>query len=137
MYGTVSLDEQLSFEVKSTRVNVLRIHPHRDGKIFDEDYIQLLGSDLLQHIIEDSGADYVLYFGDVQKISTAALGKLLRFAEEHEKARGGARVGLTNLSEYNYELISMTRLDDPSRDHYVEVDATVEDCVARKYREAA
>jgi len=135
MHGRATLDRELSFEAGDVRVNVLRIHPEEDGRIVEDGHIQELGRDLLAHLASDSRADYVLYFGDVKMTTSAALGKLIEFNRRHQELRGSRSATLTNLSDYDRELIKVTRLDDPSGEpkYYFEVDKTIGDYKKRRF----
>ncbi|TWT48459.1 STAS domain-containing protein [Botrimarina hoheduenensis] len=79
-----------------------------DSKIIDEQEIQELGQELYDLVERDNRAKIVLNFGEVEFLSSAALGKLISF---EKKSRGKkAKLVLTNIRPEIYEVFMITKL---------------------------
>jgi anti-anti-sigma factor len=92
---------------ESSSISVVRF---KDQKIIDPESIQDLGEELFALIDKDERQKIVLNFGNVEFLSSAALGKLITF---HKKAkRIGASIVLTNISPEIYQVFKITKLDE-------------------------
>ena len=79
-----------------------------DSKIIDEQEIQELGQELYALVERDDRKKIVLNFGDVEFLSSAALGKLISF-EKKARTRQ-AELILTNIRPEIYEVFAITKL---------------------------
>jgi len=87
------------------KVTVVRF---MDRKILDEAVIQELGAEL-HALAEESGSQLLLNFSDVEFLSSAALGQLIRL-DKSLKANGGS-VKLCQILPQIYEVFALTKLD--------------------------
>jgi anti-sigma B factor antagonist len=80
-----------------------------DRKILDEQNIQVIGEQLFS-LVDDQGRRKVLLnFGNVEYLSSAALGKLITL---HKKLTSlGGRLILCNIDPQIYEVFEITKLD--------------------------
>ena len=80
-----------------------------DRKILDEQNIQKIGEDLFS-LVDDSGHGKILLnFGNVEYLSSAALGKLIAL---NKKIKGiGGKLVLCNINDGIREVFEITRLD--------------------------
>jgi anti-sigma B factor antagonist len=103
---------------ESSSITVVRF---KDQKIIDPEAIQELGQELFDLIDKDERQKIVLNFGNVEFLSSAALGKLITF---HKKAkRIGASLILTNITPEIYQVFTITKLDDLFEIKNTEADA--------------
>src|SRR5207302_8988155 len=80
-----------------------------DRKILDEQNIQKIGEDLFSLVDELGRRKILLNFGNVEYLSSAALGKFINL---HKKVRGaGGKLVLCNIAQHLYEVFEITRLD--------------------------
>jgi len=80
-----------------------------DRKILDEQNIQILGDQLFSLVDHDGLRKLLLNFGNVEYLSSAALGKLITL---NKKLQGvGGRLVLCNIDPQIYEVFEITRLD--------------------------
>lgn len=91
---------------ESANVSVVRF---KDQKIIDPETIQELGDELFDLVEKDERSKLVLNFGNVEFLSSAALGKLITF--EKKVKRAGATLMLTNISPEIYQVFAITNLD--------------------------
>ena len=103
---------------ESANVSVVRF---RDQKIIDPEAIQELGQELFDLIDREERRKIVLNFGNVEFLSSAALGKLITF--EKKAKRIGAELILTNISSEIYQVFAITNLDKLFRIKDTESDA--------------
>ena len=80
-----------------------------DSKILDEANIEQIGDRLFALIRERDQPKMVLDFANVDHLSSAALGKLLRVREEINKRNGQLR--LCGIKPQIYEVFTITKLD--------------------------
>ena len=79
-----------------------------DSKIIDEAEIQEFGQELYDLVERDGRKKIVLNFGNVEFLSSAALGKLIGF-DKRVKQRG-AELMLSNIRPEIYEVFAITKL---------------------------
>jgi anti-sigma B factor antagonist len=80
-----------------------------DRKILDEQNIQVIGDQLFSLVDHDGLRKLLLNFGNVEYLSSAALGKLITL---NKKLQGvGGRLVLCNIDQQIYEVFEITRLD--------------------------
>ena len=92
-----------------------------DRKILDEAIIQELGSEL-QQVLEQSGkSNMLLCFENVEFLSSAALGKLIKLNVTVKK--NGGQLKLSNIRPEIYEVFAITKLNKVFEIHDDETDA--------------
>jgi anti-sigma B factor antagonist len=81
-----------------------------DKKILDEQNIQIIGEQLFR-LVDDLGrTKLLLNFGNVEYLSSAALGKLITL---NKKVKGvGGKLVLCNIAPNIYEVFEITRLNN-------------------------
>lgn len=80
-----------------------------DKKILDEQNIQMIGDDLFRLVDELGRRKILLNFTNVEFMSSAALGKLIRL---HQKLAGvGGKLILCGISKGIMEIFELTKLD--------------------------
>jgi anti-sigma B factor antagonist len=80
-----------------------------DKKILDEQNIQMIGDDLFRLVDEMGRRKILLNFTNVEFMSSAALGKLIRL---HQKlATAGGKLVLSGISKGIMEIFEITKLD--------------------------
>jgi anti-sigma B factor antagonist len=80
-----------------------------DRKILDEQNIQIIGEQLFGLVDEDGYRKVILNFGNVEYLSSAALGKLITLNKKLQQA--GGRLVLCNIDPQIYEVFEITKLD--------------------------
>ena len=80
-----------------------------DKKILDEQNIQIIGEQLFSLVDEEGLRKIVLNFGNVEYLSSAALGKLITLNKKLQAAQG--RLVLCNIHPQIYEVFEITKLD--------------------------
>src|SRR5213080_5143560 len=80
-----------------------------DRKILDEQNIQVIGEQLFSLVDESGRKKLLLNFGNVEYMSSAALGKLITLNKKVQAA--GGRLVLCNIDPQIYEVFEITRLD--------------------------
>jgi anti-anti-sigma factor len=80
-----------------------------DRKIVDEAYIQELAQELFALIEQENRRCLLLNFSDVEFLSSAALGQLIKL-DKKVKAAGG-KLKLSNIRPEIYEVFAITRLN--------------------------
>ncbi len=81
----------------------------RTNKIIDEMHVKRFGEELLSLIEEDGKTALLLNFENVEFLSSAALGHLIKL-DKRAKAKK-AKIVLTNIKPSIYEVFAITRLD--------------------------
>ena len=80
-----------------------------DKKILDEQNIQMIGDDLFRLVDELGRRKVLLNFGNVEFMSSAALGKLIRL---HQRlAQVGGKLVLCGISKDILQVFTLTKLD--------------------------
>ncbi|QDU90646.1 Putative anti-sigma factor antagonist BtrV [Pirellulimonas nuda] len=79
-----------------------------DSKIIDEEEIQELGQELYDLVDREGLKKIVLNFGNVEFLSSAALGKLISFEKKVRTSK--ADLILTNIRPEIYEVFAITKL---------------------------
>jgi anti-sigma B factor antagonist len=80
-----------------------------DKKILDEQNIQMIGDDLFRLVDELGRRKILLNFANVQYMSSAALGKLIRL---HQRLHSiGGKLVLCGISKDLYDVFVITKLD--------------------------
>ena len=80
-----------------------------DRKILDEQNIQIIGEQLFGLVDEEGCRKLLLNFGNVEFLSSAALGKLITLNKKLQAARG--RLILCNIDPQIHEVFEITKLD--------------------------
>lgn len=80
-----------------------------DKKILDETNIQIIGNQLFALVDEDMRQKIVLDFGNVEYLSSAALGKLITMDKKVKGAKGQLR--LCHIKSDIYEVFAITKLN--------------------------
>ncbi len=81
----------------------------KDRKILDEQNIQIIGEQLFSLVDESGRRKILLNFGNVEYLSSAALGKLITL---NKKLQGvGGRLILCNIDPQIYEVFEITKLN--------------------------
>src|SRR6266851_6040836 len=80
-----------------------------DRKILDEPNIQVIGEQLFSLVDESGRKKLLLNFGNVEYMSSAALGKLITLNKKLQAA--GGRLILCNIDPQIYEVFEITKLD--------------------------
>jgi anti-sigma B factor antagonist len=80
-----------------------------DRKILDEQNIQLIGEQLFSLVDESGRKKILLNFGNVEYLSSAALGKLITLNKKLQAA--GGRLILCNIDPQIYEVFEITKLN--------------------------
>jgi anti-sigma B factor antagonist len=80
-----------------------------DRKILDEQNIQIIGEQLFSLVDQDGRRKLLLNFGNVEYLSSAALGKLITLNKKLQTA--GGRLILCNIDPQIYEVFEITKLD--------------------------
>ena len=80
-----------------------------DRKILDEQNIQLIGEQLFGLVDESGRKKILLNFGNVEYLSSAALGKLITLNKKLQAAQG--RLVLCNIHPQIFEVFEITKLD--------------------------
>jgi anti-sigma B factor antagonist len=80
-----------------------------DRKILDEQNIQVIGEQLFGLVDQDGRRKLLLNFGNVEYLSSAALGKLITLNKKLQAA--GGRLILCNIDPQIYEVFEITKLD--------------------------
>ena len=80
-----------------------------DKKILDEQNNQVIGEQLFSLVDEDGRRKILLNFGNVEYLSSAALGKLITLNKKLQAA--GGKLILCNIDPQIYEVFEITKLD--------------------------
>lgn len=80
-----------------------------DKKILDEQNIQVIGEQLFSLVDQEGRRKLLLNFGNVEYLSSAALGKLITLNKKLQTA--GGRLILCNIDPQIYEVFEITKLD--------------------------
>ena len=80
-----------------------------DRKILDEQNIQVIGEQLFGLVDQEGKRKLLLNFGNVEYLSSAALGKLITLNKKLQGA--GGRLILCNIDPQIYEVFEITKLD--------------------------
>jgi anti-sigma B factor antagonist len=80
-----------------------------DRKILDEQNIQLIGEQLFGLVDESGRKKILLNFGNVEYLSSAALGKLITLNKKLQAV--GGRLILCNIDPQIYEVFEITKLN--------------------------
>ncbi len=80
-----------------------------DRKILDEQNIQIIGEQLFSLVEEEGCRKLLLNFGNVEFLSSAALGKLITLNKKLQAAKG--RLILCNIDPQIHEVFEITKLD--------------------------
>jgi anti-sigma B factor antagonist len=80
-----------------------------DRKILDEQNIQIIGEQLFSLVDEESSRKMLLNFGNVEYLSSAALGKLITLNKKLQNAKG--KLILCNIDPQIHEVFEITKLD--------------------------
>lgn len=80
-----------------------------DRKILDEANIQIIGEQLFSLVEELGRRKVLLNFGNVEYLSSAALGKLITLNKKLQTANG--KLILCNISPTIYEVFEITKLN--------------------------
>jgi len=80
-----------------------------DRKILDEQNIQIIGEQLFGLVDNEGCKKLLLNFGNVEYLSSAALGKLITLNKKVQSAKG--KLILANIDPQIHEVFEITKLD--------------------------
>jgi anti-sigma B factor antagonist len=80
-----------------------------DRKILDEQNIQIIGDQLFSLVDQEGRRHLLLNFGNVEYLSSAALGKLITLNKKVQGAKG--KLVLCNIAPEILEVFEITKLD--------------------------
>ena len=80
-----------------------------DRKILDEQNIQVIGEQLFSLVDQEGRRNLLLNFGNVEYLSSAALGKLITLNKKVQAAKG--KLILCNIDPQIHEVFEITKLD--------------------------
>jgi anti-sigma B factor antagonist len=80
-----------------------------DRKILDQQNIQIIGEQLFSLVEEDACRKLLLNFGNVEFLSSAALGKLITLNNKLQTGKG--RLILCNIDPQIHKVFEITKLD--------------------------
>jgi anti-sigma B factor antagonist len=80
-----------------------------DPKILDGQNIQIIGEQLFSLVDEEGWRKILLNFGNVEYLSSAALGKLITLNKKLQQA--GGKLILCNIDAQIHEVFEITKLD--------------------------
>jgi anti-sigma B factor antagonist len=80
-----------------------------DRKILDEQNIQIIGEQLFSLVDQEQRRNLLLNFGNVEYLSSAALGKLITLNKKVQAAKG--KLVLCNIAPEILEVFEITKLD--------------------------
>src|SRR5271155_2549458 len=86
-----------------------------DRKILDEQNIQKIGEDLFELVDNLGRKKILLNFGNVEYLSSAALGKFITLNKKVQAAQG--KLILCNIEPNIYEVFEITKLNKIGRAH--------------------
>ena len=92
-----------------------------DRKILDEQNIQIIGEQLFSLVDEVGRRKLLLNFGNVEYLSSAALGKLITLNKKLQSV--GGRLILCNIDPQIYEVFVITKLNKLFEIHETAADA--------------
>ena len=106
----------MSEEIKSRRrrlevedIGDVTVVSFTDRKILDEQNIQVIGEQLFSLVDELGRKSLLLNFGNVEYMSSAALGKLITLNKKVQAA--GGKLILCNIDPNIYEVFEITKLN--------------------------
>ena len=94
--------------IKVTQSGQVSVVTFNDSKIIDEVEIQEFGQELYDLVERDERKKIILNFGNVEFLSSAALGKLIGFDKRIKQ--NGASLMLSNIRPEIYEVFAITKL---------------------------
>lgn len=94
--------------IKVTESGKVTVVTFNDSKIIDEAEIQEFGQELYDLVEREGKKKIVLNFGNVEFLSSAALGKLIGF--DKRVKQHGAELVLSNIRPEIYEVFAITKL---------------------------
>ena len=94
--------------IKVNESNKVTIVTFNDSKIIDEAEIQEFGQELYDLVEREGRKKIILNFGNVEFLSSAALGKLIGF--DKRVKQHGAELILSNIRPEIYEVFAITKL---------------------------
>jgi anti-anti-sigma factor len=94
--------------IKVNQSGEVTVVTFNDSKIIDEVEIQEFGQELYDLVERDDRKKIVLSFGNVEFLSSAALGKLIGF--DKRVKQNGAELVLSNIRPEIYEVFAITKL---------------------------
>lgn len=95
--------------IQISEVGEVTVVRFADRKILDEANIQELGDEMFALVEKENRRSLLLNFSNVEFLSSAALGKLIKL-EQHVKKHAG-RLKLSNIRPEIYEVFAITRLN--------------------------
>jgi anti-sigma B factor antagonist len=112
--GAYSKESSMSSQPRRRRLEVEHIGDVTvvnfvDRKILDEQNIQIIGDQLFSLVDQEGLRKLLLNFGNVEYLSSAALGKLITLNKKLQAA--GGRLILCNIDPQIYEVFEITKLD--------------------------
>ncbi|MCA9184704.1 MAG: STAS domain-containing protein [Pirellulaceae bacterium] len=96
-------------QIKVTEVGDVAVVRFKHRRIIDEAAIQELGDELFALVEQEKREAILLNFEDVEFLSSAALGKLIKMDKKVKSAAG--KLKLASIRPEIYEVFTLTRLD--------------------------
>ncbi len=94
--------------IKANQSGQVTVVTFNDSKIIDEQEIQEFGQELYDLVEREGRKKIILNFGNVEFLSSAALGKLIGF--DKRVKQHGAELMLSNIRPEIYEVFAITKL---------------------------
>jgi anti-sigma B factor antagonist len=94
--------------IKTNESGQVTVVTFNDSKIIDEAEIQEFGQELYDLVERQGRKKIILNFGNVEFLSSAALGKLIGF--DKRVKQNGAELMLSNIRPEIYEVFAITKL---------------------------
>ena len=95
--------------VETEEINGVTVVNFIDRKILDEQNIQKIGEDLFHLVDSENRQKILLNFGNVEYLSSAALGKFITLNKKVQAA--GGKLILCNIDPNIYEVFEITKLN--------------------------
>jgi anti-sigma B factor antagonist len=95
--------------VETQEINGVTVVNFIDRKILDEQNIQKIGDDLFHLVDGENRKKILLNFGNVEYLSSAALGKFITLNKKVQAA--GGKLILCNIDPNIYEVFEITKLN--------------------------
>ena len=95
--------------VETEEINGVTVVNFIDRKILDEQNIQKIGEDLFHLVDSENRQKILLNFGNVEYLSSAALGKFITLNKKVQAAKG--KLVLCNIAPEILEVFEITKLD--------------------------
>jgi anti-sigma B factor antagonist len=109
MRGAVVMTEPNPHHLEVEQIGDVTVVKFTGKKILDEQYIQSIGEQLLSLVDELGRRKMLLNFGNVEYLSSAALGMFITLNKKVNAA--GGRLTFCNIDPHIYEVFEITKLN--------------------------